>query len=158
MTQLSQHLIWMVCMALFYNHISFLLVHSIWTSFEYQSFSSVFIQRLLSVGHCLLWHVFNLNSSVSQLSECISGKMIILTQNDPKYILFFLTLADLCEEGWVPGYDYKCYKFGTERLSWEEARLDCQSIQDGDLVVFETEAEWQFVSELGAGSSWWLGE
>ncbi|XP_071822362.1 uncharacterized protein [Apostichopus japonicus] len=64
---------------------------------------------------------------------------------------------DLCEEGWVPGYDFRCYKFGSEMLSWEDARLDCQSIPDGDLVVFETEAEWEFVSTLGAGASWWLG-
>ncbi|PIK33279.1 hypothetical protein BSL78_29909 [Apostichopus japonicus] len=40
----------------------------------------------------------------------------------------------LCEEGWVPGYDFRCYKFGSEMLSWEDARLDCQSIPDGDLV------------------------
>ncbi|XP_038048814.1 uncharacterized protein LOC119722655 [Patiria miniata] len=67
------------------------------------------------------------------------------------------SLDGLCEEGWEPGLDYKCYKFGIQQKTWEEARADCQSVTDGDLVIVETQEEHSYLVNRTLGGDWWIG-
>ncbi|XP_022112072.1 uncharacterized protein LOC110991164 [Acanthaster planci] len=66
-------------------------------------------------------------------------------------------LDDLCEDGWEPGLDYKCYKFGLLQKTWEEARADCQKVTDGDLVIVETQEEHSYLVNRTLGGDWWIG-
>ncbi len=68
-------------------------------------------------------------------------------------------LAERCPEGYDFGYDYGCYRFVTSRpRTWLEARQDCQSVEDGDLLIVETVEEVQFLLNLNATGDWWIGE
>eukprot|EP00057_Strongylocentrotus_purpuratus_P031477 XP_784754.3 PREDICTED: uncharacterized protein LOC579551 isoform X1 [Strongylocentrotus purpuratus] len=67
------------------------------------------------------------------------------------------SMDDLCEPGWVVGYNYGCYKIVTDLVTWDEARDDCASIPDGDLVVMETEEEFNFLRNLLVEGDYWIG-
>nr|XP_054752325.1 uncharacterized protein LOC129257911 [Lytechinus pictus] len=67
------------------------------------------------------------------------------------------SLDDLCEPGWFPGYNYVCYKVVLDLVTWDEARADCQSIQDGDLVIIETEEELNYIRENVNEGDYWIG-
>ncbi|XP_071490718.1 uncharacterized protein [Diadema antillarum] len=66
-------------------------------------------------------------------------------------------LEELCEPGWAPGYNYGCYKVVTESRSWDDARADCQAITDGDLVVMETEEEYNYILSNVVQGDYWIG-
>ena len=72
--------------------------------------------------------------------------------------LIFFVEQGLCEDGWEPGLDYKCYKFVTQRKTWDEARADCESTTDGDLVIIETQEEHSYLVNRTLGGDWWIGE
>lgn len=71
--------------------------------------------------------------------------------------MLFIFGSDLCEPGWVVGYNYGCYKIVTDLVTWDEARSDCASITDGDLVVMETEEEFNFLRDLLVEGDYWIG-
>ena len=47
-------------------------------------------------------------------------------------------------------------------MSWLDARRDCQSTENGDLVIFDTEEEFEAVVQYGqyfnATGNWWIGK
>ncbi|XP_033628985.1 uncharacterized protein LOC117291426 [Asterias rubens] len=67
------------------------------------------------------------------------------------------SLDDLCEDGWEPAADYRCYKFSSQPKTWEDARKDCQNVTDGDLVIVETEEEHEYLVNRTLGGDWWIG-
>ncbi|XP_077864847.1 cubilin-like [Saccoglossus kowalevskii] len=50
-----------------------------------------------------------------------------------------------CPEGYEPGYNHGCYKFVEDPEDWDEARQDCESTEDGDLVITDSEDELDYV-------------
>ncbi|XP_077864849.1 cubilin-like [Saccoglossus kowalevskii] len=62
-----------------------------------------------------------------------------------------------CPEGYTVGYNYGCYKFVEDPEDWDEARQDCESTEDGDLVIIDNEDELEFVRDAMDISDFWVG-
>lgn len=43
-------------------------------------------------------------------------------------------------------------------LSWFDARADCQSTPNSDLIIIEDAAEDAYWRNIGFGADWWIGE
>ena len=69
-----------------------------------------------------------------------------------------ISFTGVCPEGYVAGLDYGCYKYVYPPKTWAEARADCQSTQDGDLVVIQTEEELGYIMNTTLGGDWWIGK
>lgn len=70
------------------------------------------------------------------------------------------SLAALCPDDYIVGYDYGCYQFNSEHMTWEAARAHCRQAVDGDLAIIDEEAEMNFLLEnqLLEQYDWWIGE
>ncbi|PIK59573.1 hypothetical protein BSL78_03491 [Apostichopus japonicus] len=55
--------------------------------------------------------------------------------------VYTLPLSSLCPEDYIVGYDYGCYQFNSEHMTWEAARAHCRQAVDGDLAIIDEEAE-----------------
>ncbi|PIK33277.1 hypothetical protein BSL78_29907, partial [Apostichopus japonicus] len=66
--------------------------------------------------------------------------------------------ADLCPQGYRKQYNNGCYKIGTTMLSWYDARTDCQSTPNSDLIVINDADEDAYWRSVGFGADWWIGE
>ncbi|XP_070564555.1 cubilin-like [Ptychodera flava] len=63
-----------------------------------------------------------------------------------------------CPSGYVIGHENKCYKFVSDPLPWEDARDDCRTMTDSDLVIIDDVDELDYVeSQVGAGTNYWIG-
>ena len=72
--------------------------------------------------------------------------------------IFLTSFTGVCPEGYEVGLDYRCYKYVASPKSWQEARADCQSTTDGDLVVIQTEEEHEYIMNTTLGGDWWIGK
>ncbi len=43
--------------------------------------------------------------------------------------------------------------------SWNDARMDCQATEDGDLLIINSQAELDYISGVkqNISGSWWIG-
>ena len=71
---------------------------------------------------------------------------------------FFLVTDDFCPLGYSIGFDYECYKFVSTPATWDEARADCRSVENGDLIDINTYAELTFINDTVPGETVWIGE
>ena len=70
-------------------------------------------------------------------------------------------LTVYCPDGYEVGNDGKtCYKFSLAPASWEDARDECYGVSDGDLLVINDQAEFDYIAAKSANISgdWWVGK
>ena len=74
--------------------------------------------------------------------------------------LQFITylIIDACPTGFEQGFNDQCYRFGAVFETFTDARLECQKVENGDLVIVETEAENEYLKERTQGGDWWIGK
>ncbi|KAJ8353080.1 hypothetical protein AAFF_G00110570, partial [Aldrovandia affinis] len=60
-----------------------------------------------------------------------------------------------CPEGWKQR-NSTCYYFSIESKIWQGSRSDCLK-QGADLVIIESEGEWEFISKHTRGDYYWIG-
>lgn len=71
--------------------------------------------------------------------------------------MVYLCFRLVCPDGYFIGYDDGCYKLGMTPMSWKNARLDCASEIDSDLVNIETADENELLRGLlGDSDSYWI--
>ena len=69
---------------------------------------------------------------------------------------FFPTV---CPPGFVIGRNDRCYTFNETPATWEVARASCQDSNPlADLVIFDDQAENDFIAEVANGTIWWIGK
>ena len=73
-------------------------------------------------------------------------------------VCFLYPEVIFCPDGFEPGHNDICYKFGRQMATFEEARADCQRAPGGDLAVIEDDAEKNYILNKTAGGDWWIGK
>ncbi len=84
--------------------------------------------------------IFDIMFLIIYLNECVTSS------------------TGVCPEGYEVGLDYGCYKFVAPPKPWNEARMDCQSVENSDLVVIQTEEEHGYIMNRTLGGDWWIGK
>ncbi|XP_058849963.1 C-type lectin domain family 4 member E-like [Acipenser ruthenus] len=63
--------------------------------------------------------------------------------------------CNLCPEKWMQ-FNGKCYYFSTDNMNWNSSRDNCTSM-GGHLVIIESEAEQDFLSNQAGSIKYWIG-
>ncbi|XP_062410864.1 macrophage mannose receptor 1-like [Sardina pilchardus] len=61
-----------------------------------------------------------------------------------------------CENGWRP-YDNRCYFFSPSTLSWNDAREDCETNKNGNLMSITHLSERDWARTQVGGNIYWIG-
>ncbi|XP_070564553.1 cubilin-like [Ptychodera flava] len=70
---------------------------------------------------------------------------------------FIIHFTSDCPEDYEAGTGGKCYRFVEEGSSWDDARRECMTDLNGDLVIVNDEAELDFLRSKMLGSTFWIG-
>ena len=72
----------------------------------------------------------------------------------------FTDLFAACQTGWLSFKNY-CYKFVSEKMSWQAAKIHCESITPrnkiGNLASVGDSATNMFLSTITSGEQAWIG-
>ncbi|XP_077981827.1 cubilin-like [Glandiceps talaboti] len=71
---------------------------------------------------------------------------------------FRITFDSDCPDGYDAGLNGKCYRFVEEEgVSWHDARLECMTANNGDLVIVNDEEELDYLRSEMNGQTFWIG-
>ena len=74
-------------------------------------------------------------------------------------IILVFHFALVCPPDYIEGPNYRCYKLYFDPTSWTNARTTCQdSFPGADLVIFNDQAENEFIASVANGTIWWVGK
>ncbi|XP_077864850.1 cubilin-like [Saccoglossus kowalevskii] len=69
---------------------------------------------------------------------------------------FNITYEAECPDGYEPAPTGICYKFVNDGASWDDARLDCMTTNNGDLVIVDSDAELDYL-RTKMTNTFWIG-
>ncbi|XP_077864846.1 cubilin-like [Saccoglossus kowalevskii] len=70
---------------------------------------------------------------------------------------FNITYEAECPIGYESGHSGRCYRYVYDPLPWDDARHECLLTTNGDLVILETEDEYQYVLQRMNQTDFWIG-
>ncbi|XP_071940891.1 uncharacterized protein [Antedon mediterranea] len=104
--------------------------------------------------------VYNLAPDTTYIFEVASILQTfgLLPYEQSATVKTFKPVDELCPDGWVVGPSFTCYRFSDVSRTWSDARKDCMSVEDGDLVIIEDESEHAYIQNMtNMKNDWWIG-